>query len=100
MIDEQAVMRTIVAVAAELNASLDAPIDLSRGAEAPLYGRDGVLDSLGLVSFLAAVEQALSDETGKPIALADERAVSQRSSPFRTIATLAAYATQQLAAAE
>jgi acyl carrier protein len=57
-----------------------------------LFGEGGLLDSVGLVSLVVAVEQKLEDELGLQVGLADERALSQRSSPYRTISTLAAYA--------
>ena len=86
------VVSVIVEIAREMNETLDAKIDVGRGVDAPLYGRNGVLDSLGLVSLLAGTEQALADKFGVAVALADERAVSQQSSPFRSIGTLADYA--------
>ncbi len=56
-----------------------------------LFGADGVLDSIGLVSLVVAVEERLVAE-GIDVALADERALSQRNSPYRSVASLAAYA--------
>jgi len=85
-------VQLIVAAAEELNETSPTPIDVERGDVAPLFGREGVLDSLGLVSLLAAVEEAIYDEFEVAVALADERAVSQQRSPFRTIGTLADYA--------
>ena len=66
-------------------------IDLSEPGAAMLYGRQGVLDSLGLVSLLAGIELAIEEECGIQITLADERAFSQARSPFRTVASLAEY---------
>ena len=60
--------------------------------DTPLFGEAGLLDSVGLVSLIVAVEQALEDELGMQVGLADERALSQRSSPYRTVASLADYA--------
>lgn len=60
--------------------------------ETPLFGRDGFLDSMGLVTIVVAVEQAIEDELGVSVSLADERALSQRTSPYRTVGTLADYA--------
>ena len=67
-------------------------------ADTPLFGEAGLLDSVGLVSLVVAVEQALEDELGVSVALADERARSQRSSPYRTVSSLADYAGAQVAA--
>lgn len=57
-----------------------------------LFGSEGLLDSVGLVALVVAVEQELEDELGLQVGLADERAMSQRHSPYRTVSTLAAYA--------
>jgi acyl carrier protein len=90
------IVEVLLDVARELNGNLDNPIAVDKGSEAPLYGQDGSLDSLGLVSFVAAVEQALDERLELRVTLADERAVSQRHSPFRTIGTLADYAASQV----
>lgn len=60
-------------------------------ADTSLLGKDSHFDSLGLVSFIVDVEQALDDELGIAVTLADERAMSQKRSPFRTVQTLTDY---------
>jgi acyl carrier protein len=62
------------------------------GVDTPLFGRNGLLDSLGLVSLVVAVEQVIEDRYGVALSLADEKALSQTHSPYRTVASLAAYA--------
>jgi acyl carrier protein len=57
---------------------------------APLFGPDSPLDSLGLLSLLLDVEEALHS-AGCPVMLSDDRAMSQRRSPFRTVASLVEY---------
>jgi len=52
-----------------------------------LYGNNGSLDSMGLVSFLIDVEESLQD-CDIQISLSDERAMSQTKSPFRNVETL------------
>lgn len=69
---------------------LGAPPDL--GPDTALFGEEGIFDSLGLVSLIVAVEEAISEGCNTTISLADERALSQSRSPFRTLGTLAAYA--------
>ncbi len=59
------------------------------GESTHLIGSGGVLDSLGLVTLIVDLEQKLADEYGLPLTLADERAMSQTNSPFRTIRALA-----------
>jgi len=86
------ILSLIIEAANELNQQLENKIPIDRGADAPLYGQDGVLDSLGLVSLVVSVEQAIEDQNGARITLADESAMSQNRSPFRTIGSLAEYA--------
>ena len=59
--------------------------------ETRLLGANGVLDSLGLVSLVLDLEQQINDTLGTTIALADERAMSQTRSPFRSVSSLADY---------
>lgn len=57
----------------------------------PLFGADGLLDSLGLVSVVVDVEGEINDRLGLSISIADERAMSRSHSPFRTVGSLADY---------
>ncbi len=59
--------------------------------ETKLYGGSGTLDSLALVSFVIDLEERISDEFQKDIVLADEKAMSQKTSPFRDVETLTNY---------
>ncbi len=65
-------------------------------ADTRLFGKNGALDSMGLVTLIVAVEQAIEDRYDKSIALADEKALSQARSPYRSVASLAEYATSQI----
>jgi len=56
-----------------------------------LIGTNAVLDSLGLVRLIVDVEQRLQLNYGMSVTLADERAMSQKHSPFRTPAALIDY---------
>jgi acyl carrier protein len=89
----------IIAAIEELNPSLAEPVDLSAGADTALYGDDGVLDSLGLVALITAVEQQIEDDYATPISLIDERAISRARSPFRTVGSLAEFAVDVTAGA-
>lgn len=71
----------------------------SLGKDTRLFGKEGLFDSMGLVALIVAVEQGIEDRHGASVALADERALSQSSSPYRTIETLADYAVAALGAA-
>lgn len=65
-----------------------------------LYGAKGNLDSLALVTLITNLEETISEKFGKTIVLADERAVSQTKSPFRTVESLADYIESLLHEAE
>lgn len=57
----------------------------------PLYGRNGVLDSLGLVQLIADLEEEIYQSASTQITIADERAMSMKISPFRSVSSLADY---------
>ncbi len=70
------------------------------GVEVPSHDTDlidsGLLDSLGLVTLIVDVEQDLADQAGITVTLGDDRAVSARHSPFRTVGSLAEYALERI----
>jgi acyl carrier protein len=61
-----------------------------------LFGANGALDSLALVSIITDLEERISDEFDKNIVLADEKAMSQRNSPFNSVESLTKYIEQLL----
>ena len=56
-----------------------------------LIGQKSVLDSLALVTLIVNVEQKLMDDYDIAVTIADERAMSQEKSPFRTVESLSGY---------
>jgi acyl carrier protein len=76
---------------------LDAPAAI--GPDTRLFGKDGLLDSMALVSLVMSLEQEIAERFGAEIALADEKALSQKHSPFRTIGSLVSYANGEIEAA-
>ena len=52
-----------------------------------LYGKNG-FDSMGLVLYIARVEEELAVEFNRNLILVDAKAMSQRTSPFATINSL------------
>ena len=61
-----------------------------------LFGPGSGLDSLGLVTLLVDVEQRINDEFDSIITIMDDRAMSQRHSPFRSVGSLTDYIMQLL----
>ena len=81
----------IINAVQEINEQLPQEQQLAKSTKTVLFGKDGRLDSLGLVNLLVIIEQNIEDEFDVIITIADERAMSQKRSPFRTIGTLADY---------
>ncbi|MFA4943161.1 MAG: acyl carrier protein [Lentisphaeria bacterium] len=84
------IVALIAEAAAICNPRLAAAI-AATGAETVLFGRNGTLDSLGLVTLIVAIEGELDARWGVALTLADERALSLQHSPFRTVGRLADY---------
>ncbi|RTI64637.1 hypothetical protein [Campylobacter jejuni] len=61
-----------------------------------IYGIEGLLDSLALVSLIADLEESLAAELDIEITLADEKTMSLRNSPFKDVQTLAQYIASQI----
>ena len=70
---------------------INLPINLNEGEQTKLFGGEGLLDSMGLVSFIVTVEEAIEDEFNISVVLADEKAMSRRTSPFSRISYLVDY---------
>ena len=62
-----------------------------------LFGPGSPLDSLGLVSLLAIVEERIQTSQKKEIVLASEAVFSRAHSPFRTVGALADFVAELLA---
>ena len=75
----------------ELNHQLGKEDKLVKSLDTRLFGGDSKLDSLGLVNILVIIEQNIEDEFDVSITMADEKAMSQKRSPFLTIETLVDY---------
>lgn len=93
----EVLLRIVLDSCRELNAYHNTSIPLGEGGNAPLYGRNGQLDSLELVSLLAVVEQGIEDRwgTGMGAALAEIAAASMPESPYQTVGSLVDYLAQQ-----
>jgi acyl carrier protein len=55
-----------------------------------LFGQNGHLDSMGLVSLLMDIEDAFQEQ-GIDISLSDEKAMSMARSPFKNIPSITQY---------
>jgi acyl carrier protein len=60
-------------------------------ANTRLYGSKGQIDSITLVFLISELEEEVENTFGTIITLADEKAMSQQSSPFQSVDALASY---------
>ena len=75
----------------EVNEQVDEEQQLELSSETILVGDGSNLDSIGLVSLIVTAEQNIEDMFGLSLTLADEKALSQEQSPFRTVGSLVDY---------
>lgn len=56
-----------------------------------LFGEKGFLDSMGLVNLVVIIEEKLQDQFNINLLLVNEKAMSQKHSPFRSVDSLTSY---------
>ena len=66
-------------------------IDLSAGENTRLFGGNSQLDSISLVTLIVIIEEKIETDFGTSVLLADEKAMSRRTSPFSKIDNLIDY---------
>ena len=66
-------------------------VDINKGEDLRLFGGEGLLDSLGLVSLIVEIEEQIEDKYAISVVLADEKAMSRRTSPFAKVSYLVDY---------
>jgi acyl carrier protein len=71
--------------------TIEPKIQFTSPGSALLFDPKSSLDSLGLVTLILNIEDNLSEKFGLNITLADDRAMSQKNSPFRSTESLTDY---------
>lgn len=79
----EAVYRTVD----EFNEQREEGHQVEKSRDTVLLGKASKIDSLGRVNLIGAAAKQINDEFGVEAILVDERFVSPKRSPFRTIAT-------------
>jgi len=87
----QRIVDSIYRAVDELNQQMPSERQLDKSVDTALFGKSTKLDSLALVNLIVATEQNIEEEFGTTVTLADEKAMSQKNSPFKTIGTLTEY---------
>ena len=91
IINRSAISKLVFDCINEFQEELENKIDLSEGEQTRLFGGNAPLDSISLVSLIVSVEEAIENELGVSLILADEKAMSRRTSPFSRIVNLVDY---------
>jgi len=91
MVEREKVEQIIFIAIDEINQSQPEDLKLKKSKDTVLFGEGTVLDSLGLVNLIVAVEQKISDEFDVSLTIANDQALSQVNSPFKTVRTLSDY---------
>ena len=91
MNDPENIVAAIYRAVDWINGELPPDRQLIKAPETRLLGSQSVLDSMHLVSLIITIEREVEDAFGVALTLADERALSMKESPFRSIQSLADY---------
>ncbi len=62
-----------------------------------LFGKEGLLDSMGLVTIIVDIESQLQ-ELGYEVSLSSEKAMSMKNSPFQTVSSMTKFIVDELEA--
>ena len=93
---QERILQVVLDAVAALNEELGYE-ELEKASEdTVLHGGETGLDSLSLVSLIVDVEERVAAAFGRAVALADEKALSRRQSPYRTVGTLVALIRERL----
>ncbi len=79
-----------------LNVINEMDIEDTVDKQTQLFGKHGILDSLALVNLLVEIEQEIEDHFDVLITIADEKAMSEENSPFKSLESLTDYVNKLL----
>lgn len=71
-----------------INEELDDHEKIGKADNSPLFGPDGTLDSLSLISFITTLEEELEERTGLVLSLYDDSVMNGANDPFREVGSL------------
>jgi acyl carrier protein len=96
MTEREKILHSIYAALDEVNEQLPDDQQLEKSPDTVLLGESGKIESIDLVNILVATEENVEEAFGVPLSITDERAVSEKNSPFTTIGTLCDFITNLL----
>ena len=90
------ILQSIYSTVEELNRQLPDEQQLPQSPDTIIVGDGGILDSLGVITFLVALEDRLSRDTGNSVTLLDEGLISEPDGPLKTIGCIEQFITGKL----
>ncbi len=84
------ILKLVLEAVKEIGEDQECKALIEANEDTRLFGEH--LDSMGIVFLITDLEQKISEELDVDLVLADERAMSQKTSPFRNVTTLVKYA--------
>ncbi len=91
MVTQDEISKAIFDAIDVVNQLLPPESRLKKSLDTPLFGGLSILDSLGLINFIVAVEKEMRDITGKSVSLTAEEIIALDHNPLDTIGTLIEY---------
>lgn len=91
MINKDKIIQLVINVIEETVKENENINQVSINLDTPVYGKNGFIDSLSLVRIVAEIEERIYSEFSVEILLADDKAMSQKISPFRSVRSLSEY---------
>lgn len=86
------VLDLVLETVKEIGEDQDNEVLINATEDTRLFGE--TLDSMGVVFLVTELESRISDKLAVNLTLADERAMSQKTSPFRSVKALTKYANE------
>ncbi len=91
MKNDEKILDVIYSAIDDINLILPGESRLDKSPDCVIIGKDGKLDSLGLINLIVAVEAKIVEKFGVTMTLIDAKTISRENSPLRTVGTLAGY---------
>lgn len=96
MLNRSQILATVLHRLSRLGEELGKPSLIQATEQTRLFGDKADLDSMGLVTLIADLEDDFQKQTGQVVTLVDEKAMSRLTSPFRRVDFLVDYLVEQL----
>ena len=91
MENKEKILDAVYDAVREINDQIGEDQQLALSKDTIFVGDGSRLDSIGLINLIVTVEQNIEDIFDISLTLADEKALSQEQSPFRTVGSLVEY---------